>query len=450
MSNTHKRPIHLPTQAPALVACLLIVLGQFGGTARADTGQDNVGFYEWADSSEASVAYEWYDVTAGAQVTLGHADLSSAVSLPFVFPYYLESYSSVYISSAGVLAFVEPAPANVALPGVMPGQTEPALVAGLWSDLDPSAGGQILHDTLGMAPNRIFVVSFEDVPSLDTTELVTFQFVLYESGDIQVNIQESGFPEEMAIDVGLGIVDPHNVAGIQAVGPTVSDIANEYSVRFWTVANAENVDLDWVPYHMDNCPLVDNPQQTDTDADGLGDACDACLEDPDNDVDGDGVCGEVDNCPSDDNAAQTDTDGDGLGDACDPCPDNPADDPDGDLFCGADDNCPEDANPDQADLDGDGQGDVCDACPADAANDGDFDGVCADTDNCPEDANADQADLDGDGLGNVCDPEDNTPAECECDNGCGCAMGANTPGSMAGMLLLALLVLLMLRRRVRS
>ncbi len=71
---------------------------------------------------------------------------------------------------------------------------------------------------------------------------------------------------------------------------------------------------------LDNCPGVSNPDQSDFDNDGVGDACD--------------------NCPAVPNPSQIDTDGDEIGDACD--------------------NCPDTYNPDQADSDGDGMGDVCD------------------------------------------------------------------------------------------
>ncbi len=74
---------------------------------------------------------------------------------------------------------------------------------------------------------------------------------------------------------------------------------------------------------------------------------------PRKDADGDGVLNAADNCPLLANADQADTDADGAGDACDP-------DDDGDAVPDAGDNCPTVPNPGQADADGDGSGDACD------------------------------------------------------------------------------------------
>ncbi|MBP9761154.1 MAG: thrombospondin type 3 repeat-containing protein [Candidatus Magasanikbacteria bacterium] len=79
----------------------------------------------------------------------------------------------------------------------------------------------------------------------------------------------------------------------------------------------EDEDGDDVSDVVDNCPMVANANQLDTDNDGDGNLCDACPLDADNDADGDGRCFDVDNCPEMHNPDQLDRDDDGIGDACD-------------------------------------------------------------------------------------------------------------------------------------
>ena len=90
-----------------------------------------------------------------------------------------------------------------------------------------------------------------------------------------------------------------------------NDFDNTVSVIDDPAARPGDGDGDGVPNPGDNCPGVANADQTDTDFDGLGNACDP---DDDNDF----VADASDNCPLNPNSDQTDADVDNVGGACDP------------------------------------------------------------------------------------------------------------------------------------
>ncbi|MFH1652559.1 MAG: thrombospondin type 3 repeat-containing protein [Pseudomonadota bacterium] len=137
-----------------------------------------------------------------------------------------------------------------------------------------------------------------------------------------------------------------------------------------------------------------DPMKADTDGDGLGDGDEVTkgYNPLSKDSDADTINDNLDNCPIVQNTDQSDVDGDKIGDVCDADADN-----DGVL---ATDNCPLKANPFQSDIDTDGTGDVCDdnidgdtelnstdVCPyvpdtgvAHSSTDDDADGVVKDCD----------------------------------------------------------------------
>ncbi len=170
----------------------------------------------------------------------------------------------------------------------------------------------------------------------------------------------------------------------------------------------------------DNCPLVANTNQTNTD--GAADGGDAC--DPDDDDDG--FKDVADNCRLVANTNQTNTDGaaDG-GDACDPDDDNDGVEDVTDVF--SLDPCA------SVDTDGDGRPDQLVAnCTTDLTEDPDDDddgfpdeaNRTTRADNCQFTANPDQANHDSDALGDLCDPDDdNDGFEDVADN---CPLVANT------------------------
>ena len=193
---------------------------------------------------------------------------------------------------------------------------------------------------------------------------------------------------------------------IVALGPIVEAVG-ETVVRLIAPPEVFDADDDGVDDKVDNCEKVYNPNQNDSDADGVGDLCDE-------DIDGDGYLNVDDEFPSD-GTEWADMDGDGLGDNSDPdvdgdgLPNNidpypgvPAwDDIDGDGI----------ENQLDPDVDGDGLENAIDA-------DVDGDGVYDDVDKFPLDARfwldtdldglPDSLDLDRDGDG-VKNTEDASP-----------------------------------------
>jgi hypothetical protein len=181
--------------------------------------------------------------------------------------------------------------------------------------------------------------------------------------------------------------------------PSIADPTAENFVIYDNVrvsVPGEDCDSNAIP---DKC-------ETDTDADGVIDACDLCPSDadktapgvcgcgvPDDDTDSDGVLDCDEECPEDPEktepgqcgcgVADSDADADGVADCVDECPQGDDADDDGDGLGNGCDNCPDESNADQEDTDVDGVGDACD--------------------NCPTVANVDQADRDGDGTGDACE-----------------------------------------------
>lgn len=134
--------------------------------------------YGYTCADGAAFAY----IDAGEDTGLQLDDGAVQLSLPFPFTFYGTSYEAVWANSNGVLQFGAQNPrfSNACLSdGPVAGMGE--MIAPYWDDLDLTFGGTLETETVGEAPNRVFVVEWDEVlPYGEREESVTFAVQLQE------------------------------------------------------------------------------------------------------------------------------------------------------------------------------------------------------------------------------------------------------------------------------
>ncbi|MEA3546323.1 MAG: thrombospondin type 3 repeat-containing protein [Thermodesulfobacteriota bacterium] len=181
-----------------------------------------------------------------------------------------------------------------------------------------------------------------------TVQAGTFNNIL-----VAIELDDDGIPNNYNSSLGLDITEvPYAVSAIswyaKGIGlvkaldvdsdeeDVIADIEFDYELTSTTIDIGNNVsdtDGDEIPDKSDNCPNTSNPSQSDSDNDGIGDACDSFT-----DSDNDGIRDSADKCPDYDDHLDADadgipncidfddTDGDGLTDAKEVlCGSDPAD-----------------------------------------------------------------------------------------------------------------------------
>jgi streptogramin lyase len=261
-------------------------------------------------------------------------------------------------------------------------------------DIDVDIDGTLLVSELDAVDGSDGIVRVDPDLGFITNLYLGSEFVsprgIAPDGSGQLIVADSGAAEIISLDLttetetlltsGLGLVNPRGL-GIEASGDFI--VGERFTGELFRVTAAGAVMTpainagDLLPPNLYHLAIVV-----------------ATI-----DIDGDLVSDVKDNCPTTENPLQTDTDWDGIGDAC-----NDADDADGDEWADLLDNCPAIANMDQTDTDSDGTGDVCDD---DDDNDGllDVDEVTEGTDPLDPDTDGDGF-LDGSEVGAGTDPLD--------------------------------------------
>lgn len=198
--------------------------------------------------SVSSIAFA-PDLNNGTNISLPVDDRFSSSYIPIGFPFCYDGfqYTQLLVSSNAYVIFdpigcASNLPSANASPGGTSGWDINADIPNVtnaprnaimfpWHDVDPSDGGTIKYQTLGTAPNRRFVLTFDQVPYFDcTSKLFTGQLKLFEtSNNIEIHIDNkescTSWNEDGAI---LGL---HNYNGTIAVVPGGYNYSTPYTIN---------------------------------------------------------------------------------------------------------------------------------------------------------------------------------------------------------------------------
>lgn len=130
----------------------------------------------------APIAFDWVDATN--ESSIAGDDTFGRFNLPFEFDFYGTTYNRVYVTTNGYITFTAPEYSDgFPVTPPVPFDPKPSVFA-LWQDLKVDDDAHIDTETVGIAPDRAFVIEMQDV--LASGKRVDLQIKLWEDGTIDL------------------------------------------------------------------------------------------------------------------------------------------------------------------------------------------------------------------------------------------------------------------------
>jgi len=188
--------------------------------------------YRWEDSNDPDgPAFEWIDASGGSNIALAGDDFVTGIPLGFAFRYYGSVFAEIGVGSNGWLSFNGSGggyPTQVPTPDFFAGAIAPYA-----RDLVPPGGNYVRYQTVGVAPDRRFVVEYNAIPDLEGGNSKTFEVIFYERTN-SIRFQYLVAPNAPE---GFGIESPDESLGMGngGAGQTFIDparVEDGYAIEF--------------------------------------------------------------------------------------------------------------------------------------------------------------------------------------------------------------------------
>jgi len=149
---------------------------------------------QYGYTMDDTVSYLWVDARASGVVADfivgdrddGHTD---AIPIGFDFKYYENIYNQLYISTNGFVSFESGS--TTLTNQFLPQDPSPNnIIAPFWDDINLAEIGDVYYWLDDLSSPKKFAIEWNQVVKFGSTDLLTFEIVLYENGDILFQYQD--------------------------------------------------------------------------------------------------------------------------------------------------------------------------------------------------------------------------------------------------------------------
>ncbi len=187
-----------------------------------------------------SAPYSYITLGGGAASALAGADDATiTLNLPFAFRFYGLSYTSICVSSNGLVSFggcVQNDFSNLDMTQSAP-QPDLPLIAPYWCDLTFNApgAGSLLYGTVGSPPHRQFVLQWNNAAVLNTAGTLNFEVLLGEDNSITLQYENVDLGGSQASKGGNAAI------GIRTTGGQANGLRQQYSFQVPKLQNSQAI-----------------------------------------------------------------------------------------------------------------------------------------------------------------------------------------------------------------
>ncbi|MFO0830350.1 MAG: hypothetical protein U0637_00775 [Phycisphaerales bacterium] len=183
--------------------------GVTGSGSLTITSLVSAGTYTVCDAGDA-----FQDISATgtlAGTISGCDDCFEQIPVGFTFHFYGASYTDVFASSNGLVAFGSGSAVYFNVPIPTAGAPD-NFTAAFWDDLNPGAQGDVYYETTGSAGSRTLTISWQGVTQYALTTNENFQVVLHEGSD-NIEFRYGSITPDVGGDYTAGTEDATGLFG---------------------------------------------------------------------------------------------------------------------------------------------------------------------------------------------------------------------------------------------